>query len=378
MQHMAHRGALALVGVSLVVSMRLSAQSRTSTPTKTVVAKELWRVDGTESGQPFGSVRDILALPNGDLWVLDYKDQQIRRYDRDGRALGVIGRKGSGPGEMRNANGMVLHGDGTVWVNDPSNARFSVFRADGRYATQHAAPITGYGYRWEAWYDASTKSVIDLDFSKRGVMPGRRRVSATGTVSDRFELPACRTRLDLMFEATAPKESLQGLYPFSMGGGAAGDRQGALWCAPVDDDRAVKLRIGSGDTLARTTVSVPALPVSTAEREAEIARVQKSVAAYPRHTFDPAKVPTKRPPIAALWVDDDDRVWLEHGRPDGAATSTFDVFNSSGAHLGRVLIPSRRSTFLPIRAKGDRLWIPVIDADDVPALALFRVALAPR
>lgn len=374
MQRPMFNGSLVLVMLSLSAPVGAVTQPQP----KPVAAQELWRVDGSESGEPFGNVRDILALPNGDVWVLDFKDQQIRRYDRQGKSLGVIGRKGSGPGEMRNANGMVLHGDGTVWVNDPSNGRFTVFRADGRYRAQHAVPITGYGYRWEAWYDATTTSVIDLDFSKRGAMPGRRRISASGRASDRFELPPCRLRLDLMYRATLPNESLQGLYPFSSGGGTGGDRQGGVWCAPVDGDGAVRVRMSSGDTVARTSLRVPEVPITSAERDAEIARVKKSVASYARNDFDPAKVPTRRPPIAALWVDDDGRVWLEHGRADGATTSTFDVFSATGVHLGRVLIPSRRSTYLPVRAKGDRVWVPLLDADDVPAIAHFRVALATR
>src|SRR6187551_3424611 len=109
-------------------------------------ATPVWRIDGTESGEPFSGLRDFLVSRDGRLWVLDFKDQLIRRFDANGKALESVGRKGSGPGEMKNANGMVQRRDGTIWVNDPSNGRLTVFDINGKFARQHMLSIRGYGY----------------------------------------------------------------------------------------------------------------------------------------------------------------------------------------------------------------------------------------
>ncbi|MGV3709561.1 MAG: hypothetical protein ACO1Q7_12035 [Gemmatimonas sp.] len=114
---------------------------------KTWKASEVWRIDGSEAGEPFQQLRDFVVLKDGQMWALDFRDQFIRRYDAAGKYMGQRGRSGSGPGEMRKANGMVLARDGKVWINDPSNARFTIFAPDGKFASQSLHPINSYGYR---------------------------------------------------------------------------------------------------------------------------------------------------------------------------------------------------------------------------------------
>ncbi len=43
----------------------------------------------------------------------------------------TIGRRGAGPGELSNAEGIVFASDGALWVRDAANARYSRFDADG-------------------------------------------------------------------------------------------------------------------------------------------------------------------------------------------------------------------------------------------------------
>ena len=54
---------------------------------------------------------------------------------------------------------------------------------------------------------------------------------------------------------------------------------------------------------------------------------------------------------------------------------TFDVHDRAGKHLGRVRIPQRPSADgLPIRARGNDLWIALRDEDDVIGIARYRIA----
>ena len=71
--------------------------------------KETLRVGGAESGPAmFVQARSIDADAQGRILVYDRQTQDIRMFAPDGKYIRTIGRKGSGPGEMRNAEGMVI------------------------------------------------------------------------------------------------------------------------------------------------------------------------------------------------------------------------------------------------------------------------------
>ncbi|HMS03530.1 MAG TPA: hypothetical protein PKE51_11175, partial [Gemmatimonadaceae bacterium] len=111
----------------------------------------MWRVDGTEGEDtPFADVRDFVVDSSGGLWVLDFAEQRIRRFDADGRPLPDAGRRGSGPGELTNANGLLVAADRTVWTSDPHNGRLTVFAEDGTFLRQHVVPIGSFWLRWDA------------------------------------------------------------------------------------------------------------------------------------------------------------------------------------------------------------------------------------
>jgi len=365
-----------------LTAMSASAQSAPSVPIWR--AAEQWRVDGTEQGASgFADLRDLVVLSDGSLWTLDFKERSIRRYDARGRFVGTSGRDGAGPGEMRNANGMLVHGDGTVWINDPSNGRFTVFSPDGRFARQHALPINGFGYRWDAWFDRTTQEVIDPTLARTGDDYARvwRRVSASGTDRGTVGVPACAILSQASpatftgWRAEGPgRASAMGAYPFTFGGGVAATGRGGVWCASPDASHASLVRIGGNDTIARSALRLPRLPVAPDERTEAIAQLRQRLERYATNDFDASKVPNTKPAIGALWVDDDGRLWIMHTPGHKARRTVYDVHDDTGAHLGRVTVPFRVAPVMPPRARGMQLWLPVLDDDDVVSVVHFTLA----
>ena len=342
-------------------------------------AIEQWRIDGTEDGDGFGDLRDILTLANGDLWVLDFKDQVLHRYDARGKPLGTVSRMGSGPGELRKSNGMLLFRDGSVWLNDPPNSRFSVFDAKGKFSRQITVPITGYGYVWQAWLDKPSGTVMDPYSRAEGEKYTQylRRVDSIGKVADEAIFPNCgggETRFEGWNAETRGKGSMMASYPFLTGGGNAADGKGAMWCATVKSRRAVLVRIGKNDTISTTTVDVPPISVPRAERDFEIASSLEKAAKYATNNFDAAKVPAVKPGIGALWTDADGRLWVQHGRKYGDNSTIFDVHDGRGKHLGRLTIPLKLNGYFPLEARGSDLWVIATDEDDVPSVVKLRIA----
>jgi sugar lactone lactonase YvrE len=332
----------------------------------------LWQVDGSETGEPFGDLRDFVLLKDGAVWALDFKDQVIRRYDSGGKALPVIGRKGSGPGEMRNANGRAVAPDGSVWVNDPSNGRFTAFAASGAYQRAITLPIGGFGYRWGAWFEPSGE-LVDLEY---GQTSRYRRVSRDGSVLGTVASAHCASSAVGPLSFRAETKGVRGTtssYPFTSGGGVVADRRGHFWCAAPQGSRVVPLPYGKTDTVARTAIDIPQIAVSREERDEAIRAIETRIATYATNNFDRAKIPATKSEMAALWVDDDGRLWVVHAAAWKGTSTTYSVFDGTGKPLFRVSIPARASTYLPVLARGNEFVVATKDADDVVSLARYRL-----
>lgn len=154
----------------------------------------------------------------------------------------------------------------------------------------------------------------------------------------------------------------------------AGHPSGSAWCAQPNAEHAVLVRIGDNDTIARTALRVPMLPVSRAERDETIAAFRERLRPFATNTFHPSKIRSQRPGMAALHVDADGRLWLEHARAYKSNETTFDVHDVKGAHLGRVRIPYRTDVGMPVRARGMAAWFAVIDEDDVVSVVRFALS----
>ncbi len=349
----------------------LGAQSAANTWNAT----QVWRVQAGE-GAPFGDLRDFVVTPDHTVWLLRFGEQVIHRFDRNGKPLASVGRKGSQQGEFRSANGLVIAGDGSIWVNDPGNARITVFFPSGAFARAHSTKLLGHDVRWDAWLDRRSGEVLDHFFNmSRNNTMSWRRISKTGVVGDTIPMvtpPFEFVPVSSFFEAKKQGGWIRRSYPFLGGGGLVPDGYGGIWSADAESSGAVLIRIGHNDTIARTNIALPRIPVSPRERDEVIARLQHELSAYTTHTFRPARVPTSKSPIVRLSVDEDGRLWLEHAYRFGDSTTTFDVHDHKGTHLGRVRLPRRTvSNSAPVRAIGNNLWVADIDGHGVVSVTHY-------
>lgn len=79
----------------------------------------------------------VTVLHDGEVYVLDFGDTRVKRFDRDGRFLNAIGSgQGNGPGELDGMSGLAVRGD-TVWVNGGQRS-MAVFLRDGTFVDRYA------------------------------------------------------------------------------------------------------------------------------------------------------------------------------------------------------------------------------------------------
>jgi len=83
--------------------------------------------------------RGIALDPNGDLYVTDTGNARVVVYGPDGTFRREFGTKGTGPNQFDEPVGIAVSADGTrVYVADSTNARISVFDAQGQPVAQWA------------------------------------------------------------------------------------------------------------------------------------------------------------------------------------------------------------------------------------------------
>jgi hypothetical protein len=85
-------------------------------------------VDDPDYG--FTAINGVDLDNDGNIYVFEGSDAELRVYSPEGELLHRIGRRGEGPGEFRGAPGFGIHGD-TIWAVESFGRRIHLFGLDG-------------------------------------------------------------------------------------------------------------------------------------------------------------------------------------------------------------------------------------------------------
>lgn len=336
---------------------------------------ETLRIGGAEEGPAaLDYVKGLAVDASGRIHVYDRSTQDLRVFAPDGRLERVIGRKGSGPGELRDAEGIAFDQDGRLWVRDAANARFSIFGADGTFESAWGMQFCSSQGEWVPRRDDRGRlvdddcMVVDGRGDGYGVLAYRTDRSGVDTLGMRAE---CGTRA-LAEQGTWITKLVNGMryqqIPWAPRAAWALTATGALWCAPNSATYEVlRLGVGGRDTLRVVGAAAP-VPVTAAERDSVIAGLEEGGPTG----LDYARIPSTKPAIDRLTVDDEGRLWVRRTEADGAIV--FDLYDAGGApvavaRLGRVAT----STWAPFVVRGDDVYAVVAGTDDVLQVVRYRL-----
>lgn len=91
---------------------------------------------GKLEGEPeymFSRISDLAVDGAGRIYVLDYMEAELRVFDKEGRHLRTIGRRGQGPGEFSGPFTLGMTERNTIMVHDLINRRISYFNPEGDF-----------------------------------------------------------------------------------------------------------------------------------------------------------------------------------------------------------------------------------------------------
>jgi len=332
-------------------------------------------LDGDDPNLIFGEIRGVQAASDGTIYVLDYQATEVRAYDPDGRYLRTVARRGEGPGEITEANGILLSGDTLLWMND--HARWVIIGVDpdGNEVRRFDKPVRSYGYIWDGVFDQRGRYWRDDSHSDDGIVYPPPPGLSTRTYRDYYKFHDLSSgAVDSVFlgESTSRSYSYEdavGLWQFlplmfEAEESIVVNPSGGFWRANTAEYRVVRTN-EEGDTLLVIEAGLPVLRVTDEERDAYVEGILGHRPDIRSEAEEVAGLmPDIKPILASLFVDDENRLWVKRVTPEGAA-AFYDRYSQNGDYLGSV-----RLAFTPAWS---RIWVQhgaiytwVTDQMDVP------------
>jgi len=290
----------------------------------------------------FENVTGIALGAGGQVAIADGAESVIYLFGSDGSARGVIGRKGSGPGEFIALCCIGLAPDGALWTSDAATRRYSVFalgESGGTFLRAVQMPSNPSGrYDRLAW--TSTGQLIHIASSFDSI---------TGSVGLRHDV--LDSAGGVITSEAVPEPPADSLSVVTIKSGSASGYGAATFMAPfgaaslhafgpgdaqahaVSSVYRVRLvRPGWGDTVVGRALTPP--PVNDQER-AEGEQLLDQIAKRVGRTRAGLglEVPRTKPPLCNLGFDLDGRLWVELCQASGQPRAA-DVYESTGKFLG--------------------------------------------
>jgi hypothetical protein len=356
--------------LAIVTATQVPAQARWT-------LRETLRIGGAESGPGMlVQTRSVDADSKGRILVYERQTQDIRMFAPDGKFLRTIGRLGSGPGEMRNAEGMIVARNGMIWVRDAANSRFTIFNAEGEFDKNWTLKFCWSQGIWNPQLDRVGR-VIDYDCvvpSGGGRSVGYAVVAYRGDqsgVDTLWSRPECGTR-ELSDAGTwvtrSEKATMYRSIPFAPFPVGVLGPGGEMWCAPNSSRYEIMRIVPGGSDTIRVTRAVTPVPVTRAERDSII----ESMEAKGPTGLDFGRIPRTKPAIERIIVDDQGRPWVRRSNAEGAVS--FDVYSATGQLMASVALGKYRNPgHLPFVVRGDNVFTVVLDEDDVQHVVRFAI-----
>lgn len=304
--------------------------------------EEIVRI-GAVDGAPeelFGRITDVEIGPDGLLYILASQASQVRVFDDAGGFIWSIGAPGSGPGELRSPYSIQIDAEGTLWVAEEANRRYSRFSLDGRDLGTVGMPSRGGLGRgqlrisndrlWDMAFVAAQRTQPDGSTSLEALGPGVLSYSIADGLAEGDTI-LFGLWMPPGFEVQMGNERGVFVPPYAPHRVYEVGPDGRVWVGTGDAYELHEVR-ASGDTaltVVRRTGTIPLSEPARVEIEEWIGEMRDQGI-----QGDESSLPSTYPYFSRIVAADDGTLWVFRDAPEGE--SRFEVFDSSGRYLGAV------------------------------------------
>lgn len=330
-------------------------------------------VDGDDPGYIFGDIRGVQGASDGTIYVLDYQAVEVRTFSPDGEFLGTIVRQGEGPGEVMEANGILLSGDTLLWIHDHGQGMIIGVDPAGEELRRFDKPVRSYGYIWDGAFDQRGRywretAHSDEDEEYQEPEPGQltgfyRRYQKSYNLSteaiDSVYLGEGSYRSYM--EARGRGYSI----PFDPSEVTVVSPSGDFWHANTASYRLTRTGEG-GDTLVVIEAALPVIPVTSEDRSSYVRQwVDFDPEARRGAEAAAALMPDFKPILESMFLDDEGRLWVERASPSDVPPF-YDLFSQDGDYLGSVRLAFEPRGSSKVSVQHGNIYTWVVDELDTP------------
>ena len=333
-------------------------------------------VDGDDPGYLFGDIRGVQAASDGTIYVLDYQAVEVRTFSPDGEYLNTIVRHGEGPGEIGEANGILLSGDTLLWIHDHRQSVVIGVDPAGKELRRFDKPVRAYGYIWVGAFDDKGRywretRHSDEDEEYREPEPGlltgsyRRYYKSHDLSSETVDSVHLGEDTFRNYMVRMGDGRMFFDIPFGASEVSVVSPSGDLWHANTASYRLT--RTGEdGDTLVVIEAALPALPVTPEDRSSYVQR-WVDVDPEARRGAEAAAelMPDVKPILEGLFLDDEGRIWVERATPNDVPPF-YDLFSQDGDYLGSVRLAFEPRPYSKVSVQHGNIYTWVVDELDTP------------
>jgi hypothetical protein len=312
----------------------------------------LGSLDGT-GPDVFGRISGLALGPEGQVYVLDGQASEVRIFGSDGAFQRTFGRSGEGPGELRAPGGLTVDAEGTLWVLNWGNGRYSGFDPETGDVRREVLRMASYAVLpWPGAFENGTH-LMDVGLGRTGE-PALLRLDTAFVPRDTLALPGPSDEDQIAFRREG-RMVASIMVPFAPQPAWAPRPRGGIVVGEGDDYRLHRIDF-SGDTSLTIELDREPVRVTGAERDSAIAAFEQRAASLGGATPDRRpNIRDVKPSHGTLLVDDRDHTWVRSLSPMGGP-DTWDVFDAFGRFLARAIMPDP-PTFLRPVARGNRMAV---------------------
>jgi len=282
----------------------------------------------------------------GTIYVIDVGNVRIQKYDKTGKYVQSIGRKGQGPGEFQYPGAIRFDGEGNICLNDMGMRAIKVFGPDGAYKKSVALRV----FLQSNFCISKDDIVFGLEvnyMAKDGPRIAVIKVSPDGQTAETI------AQFQGELKANQPAYAL---HQYTNGPVLCGLSPSAL-CYGFSAEYKIILADGTGKTALIIEKDAKPQPITANEKEFLLKKGGGGMGGIARANIekieDAAVFPPHRPYFSRILADDVGRIYVAR-RPSVLDTSKiqeFDVFSKEGISLYRIKL-----SFMPEVIKGGSVY----------------------
>ncbi len=310
----------------------------------------------------FNYLFDLNIDKDFNIYTLDYSDQKVRIYDKNGIFLNSFGRRGQGPGEFIEPTRILINSKSQIIIYDQKSERITYFTKDGNYISDftigdYAKSTKVIGIDQEDNFYITQR--LSWNYSNGKERRSFSRVTNTGEILN---------SITELFGQNGTKNTVSG------GLWNTGYEHGAINYAVSNSGRLIVGESSKylfsifdkfGNLKKKFGRQYNQIPLTLEDKQ--------------RLTKDPKRMsllPSTKPAFKISWyrffIDDINDFWVQTFEKENEGI-TFDIFDQEGVYKNKIFIQTKDGRLKPIFVNNDILYTIHLDIDGVNRVKKYKI-----